>query len=112
MSKNNILRVICITIVMNKWFDRFITSSIILNSILLATKDYKGNYDEEYESSWNDALDLIDVFFTVIFLIECLIKIIAMGFILHKKAYLRDAWNWIDFVIVVVSVASFTPGVS
>lgn len=32
-----------------------------------------------------------------------------MGFIKHKAAYLRDAWNWIDFIIVVVSVIGFTP---
>ena len=32
-----------------------------------------------------------------------------MGFIMHKNAYLRDAWNWIDFIIVLVSVVGFTP---
>ena len=31
-------------------------------------------------------------------------KIIAMGFILHKNAYLRDGWNWLDFVIVILGI--------
>jgi hypothetical protein len=30
-----------------------------------------------------------------------LLKIFALGFILNKGSYLRDAWNILDFVIVV-----------
>eukprot|EP00658_Telonema_sp_P-2_P028673 TRINITY_DN21928_c0_g1_i2.p1 TRINITY_DN21928_c0_g1~~TRINITY_DN21928_c0_g1_i2.p1 ORF type:complete len:816 (+),score=200.81 TRINITY_DN21928_c0_g1_i2:409-2856(+) len=33
-------------------------------------------------------------------------KIVALGFVLHEKAYLRDAWNWLDFLIVIISVVS------
>ena len=47
--------------------------------------------------------------FTIIFLLECFIKIIAMGFIIHKNAYLRDAWNWMDFMIVIVSTIGLAP---
>ena len=38
------------------------------------------------------------------FFIEALIKIIALGFVLHKGAYLRDTWNIIDFFIVITSI--------
>jgi len=31
-------------------------------------------------------------------------KIIAMGFIIHKNSYLRDTWNWLDFIVVVVGI--------
>lgn len=34
-------------------------------------------------------------------MIEAILKITAMGFVLHKNAYLRDPWNVIDFIIVV-----------
>ena len=95
----------------NKWFDRFITLCIILNSILLASKEYKMNYNADYVSEWNQILDKIDVVFSVIFLIECIIKIMAMGFVTHKNAYIRDAWNIMDFLIVIISVVSFAPGV-
>ena len=47
--------------------------------------------------------------FSVIFVLESIIKIIAMGFIFHKHSYLRDAWNCLDFFIVVVSVVSMLP---
>ena len=40
--------------------------------------------------------------FLVIFTGEAILKIIAYGFLLHPGAYLRSAWNILDFVIVVV----------
>ena len=93
----------------NKWFDRFITLCIILNSILIASKEYEENYDVNYDSSWNKVLDKIDLVFSIIFIIESVIKIIGMGFIIHKNAYLRSGWNWIDFSIVLISIMSFLP---
>ena len=32
-----------------------------------------------------------------------------MGFIFHKNSYLRDAWNWLDFFIVIISVIGWLP---
>ena len=93
----------------NKWFDRFITLCICVNSVLLASKQYDTNYDADYESSWNDLLENLDLVFTIIFLLECIIKVAAMGFYRHKGSYLKDYWNWIDFVIVVISVISLSP---
>ena len=110
MGEQNKFRKLCVHIMVNKWFDRFITLCIILNSILLASKEYDDKYDASYKSNWNTVLDMIDNVFTVIFLFECVVKIIGMGFISHKKAYLRDAWNWMDFLIVIISVVSLTPG--
>ena len=33
-----------------------------------------------------------------------LFKILAQGLILHKNAYLRDAWNWLDTVVVITGI--------
>jgi voltage-dependent calcium channel L type alpha-1D len=52
----------------------------------------------------------LNIIFTAVFVLECLVKIIAMGFVMHKTAYLRDTWNWLDFFIVLVSVADLIPG--
>ncbi len=93
----------------NKWFDRFITLSILINSGLLASKEYDQNYDASYISHWNEFLDTIDIVFSYIFLAECILKVIAMGFVRHKHAYLKDPWNCIDFTIVVFSMISMTP---
>lgn len=39
---------------------------------------------------------------TIIFLVEATLKIVAMGFIVHQYAYLRDGWNVMDFLIVIM----------
>ena len=44
----------------------------------------------------------VDFIFLVIFTIEMVIKMLAMGLWMHKGAYLRSAWNWLDFVVVCV----------
>lgn len=36
-----------------------------------------------------------------------ILKIIGKGFVLNKGAYLRDAWNILDFVIVVSAYFEF-----
>lgn len=41
-------------------------------------------------------------YFVIIYCIEAATKIIANGFLLHKDAYLRNGWNMLDFVVVVV----------
>ena len=43
------------------------------------------------------------------FLIECCSKILGMGFILDSGSYLRDAWNWLDFVVVLSSLLTEIP---
>ena len=40
--------------------------------------------------------------FTVIYTIEMLGKIIGLGFIMHEHAYLKDGWNWLDFIVVMM----------
>ena len=46
--------------------------------------------------------EYVEYAFLIIFLIEALLKIIAQGFLFHPGAYLRNGWNILDFVIVVV----------
>ena len=53
--------------------------------------------------------DYIHDFFTLLFLIECLLKIIAYGFFLDDYSYLRDPWNWIDFIIVITGILFLFP---
>ena len=36
---------------------------------------------------------LHSIFFNVVFLLEFVIKVIALGFFWGKGSYLRDAWN-------------------
>ena len=44
----------------------------------------------------------VEYAFLFIFTAECLMKIVAQGFIQHQNAYLRNAWNILDFTIVMI----------
>jgi hypothetical protein len=59
---------------------------------------------------WQDSKEAVlwtgEIVFTIIFLVEMIIKIIARGFFMHKHAYLRDALNWLDFIVVVSGTIS------
>jgi len=50
----------------------------------------------------------IEYVFLVIFTLESIVKIIAYGFVLHPYAYLRSAWNALDFTIVIVGLVTFS----
>ena len=50
-------------------------------------------------------LKILDTIFNVIFIIEAMIKIISFGFVTNgPDSYLRNNWNIMDFLIVVVSI--------
>lgn len=44
----------------------------------------------------------VEYVFLVIFTLEAIMKITAYGFMLHSGAYLRNGWNILDFIIVVI----------
>lgn len=80
------------------YFENFILFCIFLNSISLAIFDYN---DRKGLTTWNQILEEAGLVFNAIFTFECVAKITATGFLLHRKAYLRDAFNVIDFVVVI-----------
>ena len=86
-----------------RWFDYGILVCIIISSITLALQDFEYT---TLESKRNQILDMIGIGFAVIFILEAICKIVAMGFALHQHSYLRDAWNILDFVIVVSAYIS------
>jgi voltage-gated sodium channel type V alpha len=42
--------------------------------------------------------------FNGIFIFDSILKIISRGFVMHKKAYLWDGWNILDFLIVIFAI--------
>lgn len=44
--------------------------------------------------------------FLAIYTAEMIIKSIAKGFILNKYTYLRNPWNWLDFVVITSGYAT------
>jgi len=42
----------------------------------------------------------MDNLFLALYSLEMVLKILGLGFLFNKGAYLRDAWNILDFIIV------------
>lgn len=94
------VRFLIIKVVMlNRWFTGLTTFIIILNSVNLSIYDYS---DRDSLTSYNNVLNILNKIFTFMFLGESIIKILAMGFIMHENSYLRDGWNILDFFIVII----------
>ena len=83
---------------------------LILLSILVNT-GMLGAYDPlNPDSERNYALSISEYIFLGIFAFEAVVKLIGMGFIGHPGAYFRDPWNYLDFLIVVLSIVAVLPG--
>jgi len=94
-----------------KYFENFITLVILANSVMLACTDYGDRlYGESYVSMRNLNMAVVDMSFSIIFLAECILKILSRGFCLHKNSYMRDMWSWLDFFVVIISVIDWLPG--
>lgn len=105
-TKQNRLRQMVVWAITHKRFDQIIVLLIIFNSILLGIKDYR---DFDNETPVNQVVEQLDPFFTTAFTIECVMKVIGMGFIVDDNSYLHDAWNWLDFIVVVSSLLTEIP---
>ena len=64
---------------------------------------------EEPYINW--VMEKSEHFFTIAFALELLIKVIAQGLIIDKNCYLRDAWNWLDAIVVIGSILSYLPDI-
>lgn len=48
-----------------------------------------------------------EAYFLGIFCVEASLKILALGFVLHRGSYLRNVWNIMDFFVVVTGWVNF-----
>uniref|UniRef100_A0A8C3ICL2 Voltage-dependent L-type calcium channel subunit alpha n=1 Tax=Chrysemys picta bellii TaxID=8478 RepID=A0A8C3ICL2_CHRPI len=103
LSLNNPIRRACISLVEWKPFDIFILLAIFANCVALAVYI---PFPEDDSNSTNHNLEKVEYAFLIIFTIETFLKIIAYGLLLHPNAYVRNGWNLLDFVIVVVGLFS------
>jgi len=106
LDNKNKIRIFFVWLVTSKWFENTIIALILINSGLLGLKDYT---DINNETPINYFIESLEPYFMYIFLMECLSKVLAMGFIMGRKTYLSDAWNWLDFTVVVTSLLNELP---
>jgi len=99
----NVRKLVCITriniqsfaatIIKSKIFEGISLMVIVANSVTLAIEDPTDNNPKDYQNT-------MDSMFLALYTIEMGLKIIGLGFIFNRGAYLRDTWNILDFVIV------------
>ncbi|CAN0277135.1 unnamed protein product [Pylaiella littoralis] len=100
LGLDNRVRRGCAAVVHNPGFDRFILLLISVSSLALALDSPL----RDPESTLAKYLKGVERVMTALFFIEMALKICAHGFVLMPKAYLRSAWNILDFVVVVISM--------
>ena len=103
LSLNNPVRKACIRLVEWKPFEWMILLTIFANCVALAIATPYPNNDSNVV---NLTLENVELIFLVIFTGESVFKIIAYGFAFHPGAYLRNGWNILDFIIVVIALLS------
>ncbi|KAK6195079.1 hypothetical protein SNE40_000584 [Patella caerulea] len=72
--------------------------TIIANCIVLALEEHLPAHDK---TPLAVQLEATEAYFLGIFCVEASLKILALGFVLHKGSYLRNVWNIMDFIVVV-----------
>ncbi|XP_052563406.1 sodium channel protein para isoform X48 [Culex pipiens pallens] len=93
------LRLKTFQLIENKYFETAVITMILLSSLALALEDVH----LPHRPILQDVLYYMDRIFTVIFFLEMLIKWLALGF----RVYFTNAWCWLDFIIVMVSLINF-----
>ncbi|CAH3140850.1 unnamed protein product [Porites lobata] len=91
------LRLWAISLVTNQYFELLVIIVILINCVFLALK----HPPEE-----------IEYVFTSIYTTEMLLKIVSRGFVFHSYAYLRDPWNWLDFIVVALAYITMAPNIA
>ncbi|ELK07437.1 Voltage-dependent N-type calcium channel subunit alpha-1B [Pteropus alecto] len=82
-------------------FEYMILATIIANCIVLALEQHLPDGDK---TPMSERLDDTEPYFIGVFCFEAGIKIVALGFALHKGSYLRNGWNVMDFVVVLTGI--------
>uniref|UniRef100_A0A8C5GAV5 Voltage-dependent T-type calcium channel subunit alpha-1H-like n=1 Tax=Gouania willdenowi TaxID=441366 RepID=A0A8C5GAV5_GOUWI len=99
-SPENRFRMWCQSVISHKLFDHVVLVFIFLNCITIAL-ERPGIQPHSTERRF---LRVSNYVFTVIFLAEMAIKVVALGFCFGKQSYLQSSWNVLDGVLVFVSL--------
>ncbi|CBY08747.1 unnamed protein product [Oikopleura dioica] len=98
-EKTNPIRVACSKVNSSPLFVNFILVIIGLSSLALAADDPIAKNEELVA-----VLYYADLVFTCVFIFETIVKIIALGFILHPGSFMRSIWNVLDIIVVVGAI--------
>ena len=92
------VRLALMRVVRNPYFDHLILACILTGSVLLAVNGPTNDGDTRV---WRYVC-YVEFAFVIIFTVEMLFKILVQGFYFCPQGYLKDPWNMLDLVVVVV----------
>ncbi|XP_065171189.1 voltage-dependent calcium channel type A subunit alpha-1-like isoform X8 [Atheta coriaria] len=87
-------------------FEYAVLSTIIANCVVLALEEHLPNHDKTMLAQ---KLEKTEAYFLGIFCVEASLKILALGFVLHRGSYLRNIWNIMDFFVVLTGFITMFP---
>nr|XP_058144903.1 sodium channel protein type 11 subunit alpha [Dasypus novemcinctus] len=96
----NPIRSLAVRISVHSLFSMSIICTVVINCALMAATSAKDSPRD---------LGPAEFIFTGIYISEALIKILARGFILDEFSFLRDPWNWLDFIVITTACVSYLP---
>ncbi|XP_078045541.1 calcium voltage-gated channel subunit cacophony isoform X4 [Augochlora pura] len=90
-------------------FEYAVLLTIIANCVVLALEEHLPKQDKTILAQ---KLEASEIYFLGIFCVEASLKILALGFVLHRGSYLRNIWNIMDFFVVVTGfITAFSQGI-
>ncbi|VEN47974.1 unnamed protein product [Callosobruchus maculatus] len=106
LSEENIIRRYTRFIIEWPPFEYAVLLTIIANCIVLALEEHLPYHDKTVLAQ---KLERTEVYFLGIFCVEASLKILALGFVLHRGSYLRNIWNIMDFFVVLTGFLTMFP---
>lgn len=81
-------------LVVNEWFNLIVYGLIVVNTVTISMY----TYDQDAEMTRK--LNVWNIFFSAIFLLEMVFKLIGLGF----KDYFSDRYNFLDSFVVLMGI--------
>ncbi|XP_049283396.1 voltage-dependent calcium channel type A subunit alpha-1 isoform X2 [Anopheles funestus] len=106
LSEDNIIRKYTRFIIEWPPFEYAVLLTIIANCVVLALEEHLPHGDKTILAQ---KLEKTEAYFLGIFCVEASLKILALGFVMHKHSYLRNIWNIMDFFVVVTGFITLFP---
>jgi hypothetical protein len=93
------VNMLCKYIIETVFFDNFTTAVILVNSVMMM-------WNNPTDTNPDPIFEQAESVFLVLYTGEMILKILGLGFIFGKTAYLKDSFNILDFIIVLSSLAA------
>uniref|UniRef100_A0A0S7EV67 SC4AB n=1 Tax=Poeciliopsis prolifica TaxID=188132 RepID=A0A0S7EV67_9TELE len=97
LSPFNSLRIFSIRILIHSLFSFFIMAAILTDCVFMTMSD---------PPAWSKTVEYVVM---VIYTFEVIVKVLSRGFCVGDFTYLRNPWNWLEFMVInMIYLAEFT----